>query len=142
MGSTRIKIAIMTKEQFDEFLLPLGLIWEHDGAFIGNSSQFDIGPGWYKITAQLITDLIDLGWNKILFKVKTKYGGGRFYLGDDIFYGGDNKPIPDRVKQWESDTYRTCDACGAIKEVSTEGTSRFATLCAFCKTVKEAPQLT
>lgn len=121
----------MTKKEFDAFLQPLGLIWEHHNLPVTNAGAFDIGHGWYEITAKLITDLIDLGWDKKLFQVKEKFGGGRFYIG------GANRPIFDRIREWEILTYKTCEHCGTQENITTAGYIWIRTLCDNCREQKK-----
>lgn len=98
----------MNEEEFTAFLQPFGLYWEWTNKQIIDTSGFDIGPGWYEITAKLITDLIDLGWNKRIYQVKDKFGGGRFYIDETpAFY--------DRIRTWEAATFETCSSCGKRK---------------------------
>lgn len=117
----------MTKTEFDDFLEPLGLINAYDNSPIPFASYFAIGEGWYEITADLITDLIAMGWDKRLFQVKEKFGGGRFYIGE----GGDM--INKRISIWENETFATCEKCGTEENVSKAGPRWRRTLCDSCR---------
>jgi hypothetical protein len=122
----------MTTKDFNQFLKPLGLTWDHNNAPITNGEDFAIAPGWFGITAELITDLISLGWDRVVFQVKEKNGQGRFYLGDNIFNGGDNHKLLERIKQWEKLTATTCCWCGGTDGVAMINAGLGGTVCNKC----------
>lgn len=117
----------MTQQQFDEFINAQGLIWEYSGKKVIDGQGW-FGPGWYNLTAQLITDLIVLGWDKSLAQVKEKFGGGRFYIGAGSI------AIWDRILDWERETFKTCEQCGTQENVLTHGPAWTKTLCSSCRT--------
>jgi len=117
----------MTKEEFDDFLKPLGLIWDWTNQPVENSAGFEIGSGWYELTKNLITDLIALGWDKRICQVKEKFGGGRFYIDEH------NEETFQRIQAWENDTFKTCEQCGSTNSVTTGGKGWEVTLCDTCR---------
>lgn len=113
----------MTREEFNCFLQPLGLIWSWTNMPIQDCNKFEISPGWYRITADLISTLIALGWNKRLYQVKMKYGAGRFYIEENT-----DLTFREKIQDWEHQTLITCTRCGGIKE-----SERRNSLCDDCK---------
>lgn len=120
----------MTKEEFDTFLASQDLVWEFSGGKVESSAGFDIGPGWYEITSKLIADLIALGWDKTIAQVKEKFGGGRFYIG------GATNEIFERIRQWEGQTFQTCETCGTTEDVKLRGSRWLVTHCDKCDAAK------
>ena len=75
----------MNKEQMDEFLQSIGGLkngFKLESNPITDSDFFEVEPGWFPLIKDLITDLIELGWNKEVCQVKEKFGGLRFYIND------------------------------------------------------------
>jgi len=65
-----------------------------------------IGDGWADIVRRLVVDLYALGWNGELHQLKEKLGGLRFYTGNT------NEAMNRRIKQAESEAWKTCQNCG------------------------------
>ena len=123
----------MNKEQMDEFLQSIGGLkngFKLESNPITDSDFFEVEPGWFPLIKDLITDLINLGWNKEVCQVKEKFGGLRFYVD-----GGDDE-VRGMVKMTESLSYRICEDCGA------KGTLRrgswYRTMCDPCNDTWEA----
>jgi len=82
----------------------------------------NVGPGWRKIVRDLIFDLFSVGWNGVVYQVKEKYGGLRFYCE------GEGRPeIEYAIHRAERRARRTCERCGARGRL--RGGSWLATLC-------------
>jgi len=99
----------MTKEGMNEFLESIGGLangFYLDREPITNCGFFSVGVGWYPLIKDLITDLIELGWDKQTCQVKEKFGGLRFYIND-----GSDK-IYERITLAESQSYKICEVCG------------------------------
>ena len=73
----------MTEEEMNEYLESIGGLengFYPDGDPIKDSGFFECGNGWYPLIKDLITDLIELGWDKQTCQVKEKFGALRFYI--------------------------------------------------------------
>lgn len=100
--------------EFQNFLESIGGLkngFYSDRPNITEVRFFSISPGWYGLVKELITDLIELGWNKEICQVKEKFGGLRFYIND----GSDE--VYNRIMEAEALSYKTCEVCGEIGEI-------------------------
>ena len=106
----------MTKEEMNEFLESIGGLengFRSDKGPIKDSGFFSVGSGWYPIIKDLITDLIELGWDKQTCQVKEKFGGLRFYINSA------SSEIHKRITKAEVLSYETCETCGEKGELRT-----------------------
>jgi len=114
----------MTKEEMNKFLESIGGLengFYPDIAPIKDSGFFECGGGWYTLIKNLITDLIELGWDKQVCQVKEKFGALRFYINtgsDEIFK---------KIHSYENQSYETCETCGEKGELRLVGW--YKTLC-------------
>ena len=114
----------MTKEEMNEYLESIGGLengFYPDRDPIKDSGFFECGDGWYPLIKNLITDLIELGWDKQVCQVKEKFGALRFYINtgsDEIFK---------RIRNAEDLSYETCETCGEKGELKLVGW--YKTLC-------------
>ena len=114
----------MTKEEMNEFLESIGGLengFYPDKDAIKDSGFFECGNGWYPLIKDLITDLIELGWDKQVCQVKEKFGALRFYINtgsDEIFK---------KIHSYENQSYETCETCGEKGELRLVGW--YKTLC-------------
>ena len=114
----------MTKEEMNKFLESIGGIengFYPDRDPIKDSGFFECGNGWYTLIKNLITDLIELGWDKQVYQVKEKFGALRFYINtgsDEIFK---------KIHSYENQSYETCETCGEKGELRLVGW--YKTLC-------------
>lgn len=69
--------------------------------------QEEVGPGWAGVIERLTTDLFALGWDGVVLQAKEKFGGLRFYIAND------SDLIHARINAAESESYKTCEQCGA-----------------------------
>ena len=80
---------------------------------------FECGKGWYPLIDKLANDINNIvERDNIEFQVtqvKEKFGSLRFY------YDGGNQDIQDLVSKAESDSYITCERCGAPGTLRKEG---------------------
>jgi len=107
----------MNKQEMNEFLESIGGLvngWKRDDTPIIDAGFFSVGYGWYPLIKDLITDLIELGWNKEVCQVKEKFGGLRFYINaaSDEMY--------DRISQAEKESYETCEDTGQPGKLRTD----------------------
>jgi hypothetical protein len=115
----------MEDKEMNEFLESIGGLengFYTDRPPIKDSGFFSVGVGWYPLIKDLITDLIELGWDKQTCQVKEKFGGLRFYINaasDDV-----NK----RIRIAEDLSYKTCETCGEKGELKTK-MGWYTTLC-------------
>ena len=89
------------------------------------------GDGWYNLIDDLcdkIQKYIDVTGKEQVeaMQVKEKFGGLRFYIGgaDDIVYN--------YIYEAESESYKTCEACGGKEDVSQTKGGWITTLCGEC----------
>jgi hypothetical protein len=62
----------------------------------------------------LITDLIELGWNKEVCQVKEKFGGLSFYINDAT------DEVHNRIIEAGNLSYKTCETCGEEGKLRTD----------------------
>ena len=106
----------MNKEQMDEFLQSIGGLKNgmyNDQPPITDSDFFEVELGWFPLIKDLITDLIELGWNKEVCQVKEKFGGLRFYIND----GSDE--VFNRIHKAEKESLTICEITGKVGELRT-----------------------
>ena len=114
----------MIDKEMNEFLESIGGLengFYPDKDPIKDSGFFECGNGWYPLIKDLITDLIELGWNKQVCQVKEKFGALRFYINtgsDEIFK---------KIHSYENQSYETCETCGEKGELRLVGW--YKTLC-------------
>jgi hypothetical protein len=107
----------MSKEQMDEFLQSIGGLKNgmyNDQPPITDSDFFEVELGWFPLIKDLITDLIELGWNKEVCQVKEKFGGLRFYIND----GSDE--VFNRIHKAEKESLTICEINGKVGELRTD----------------------
>ena len=114
----------MKDNEMNEYLEPIGGLengFYPDKDPIKDSGFFECGNGWYPLIKDLITDLIELGWDKQVCQVKEKFGALRFYINtgsDEIFK---------KIHSYENQSYETCETCGEKGELRLG--SWYKTLC-------------
>lgn len=107
----------MNKEQMDEFLQSIGGLkngFRLESNPIVNSDFFEVELGWFPLIKELITDLVELGWNREVCQVKEKFGGLRFYINkgsDEIF---------NRIIKAETESLTICEISGKVGELRTD----------------------
>ena len=107
----------MNKEQMDEFLQSIGGLkngFKLESNPITDSDFFEVELGWFPLIKDLITDLIELGWNKEVCQVKEKFGGLRFYIND----GSDE--VFNRIHKAEKESFTICEITGKVGELRTD----------------------
>ncbi len=107
----------MTEQEMNDFLQSIGglkLGYYSDREPITNAGFFECNSGWYPLLKDLITDLIELGWDKQICQVKEKFGGLRFY----IYEASDE--MHDRIIQAEKESYETCEVTGKPGQLRTD----------------------
>lgn len=92
---------------------------------------FDVGDGWYDIIYDLSKKITELDPEVQAIQVKEKFGGLRFYIG------GVNKDVADDVYDAiniaEDLSYKTCEECGTMENVSQNKSGWILTLCESCR---------
>ena len=88
-----------------------------------------VGPGWRPLVAELVVDLVALGWDGRVVQVKQKFGELRFYIAQDAAISPDvSSHIAKRIKVSRAASVLTCDMCGdrgsirAVSELSVRAT--------------------
>ena len=83
---------------------------------------FEVGPGWHPLLLSLFASLPP---ETRILQVKEKFGGLRVYADT-------TKKGQALLEQAETESYSTCEHCGATENVSTEG-RWLKTLCKACR---------
>ena len=107
----------MNKQDMDEFLQSIGGLkngFKLESNPITDSDFFEVELGWFPLIKDLITDLIELGWNKEVCQVKEKFGGLRFYIND----GSDE--VFNRIHKAEKESFTICEITGKVGELRTD----------------------
>jgi len=107
----------MNKEQMDEFLQSIGGFkngFNLESNPITDSDFFEVGLGWFPLIKDLITDLIELGWNKEVCQVKEKFGGLRFYIN------AATSEVHKRISQAEIESMNICEVTGKPGKLRTD----------------------
>jgi len=115
----------MNKEQMDEFLQSIGGFkngFNLESNPITDSDFFEVGLGWFPLIKDLITDLIELGWNKEVCQVKEKFGGLRFYIN------AATSEVHKRISQAEIESMNICEVTGKPGKLRTD-IGWYRTLC-------------
>ena len=115
----------MNKEQMDEFLQSIGGLkngFNLESNPITDSDFFEVESGWFPLIKDLITDLIELGWNKEVCQVKEKFGGLRFYINEGT------SDVHKRIGQAEIESMNTCEVTGRPGKIRTD-IGWYRTLC-------------
>ena len=115
----------MNKEQMDEFLQSIGGFkngFNLESNPITDSDFFEVGLGWFTLIKDLITDLIELGWNKEVCQVKEKFGGLRFYIN------AATSEVHKRISQAEIESMNICEVTGKPGKLRTD-IGWYRTLC-------------
>jgi hypothetical protein len=115
----------MNKEQMDEFLQSIGGLkngFNLESNPITDSDFFEVGLGWFPLIKDLITDLIELGWDKEVCQVKEKFGGLRFYIN------AATSEAHKRISQTEIESMSICEVTGKPGKLRTD-IGWYRTLC-------------
>lgn len=99
----------MTRKEMNEFLKSIGGLvngYYPDRGPIYDSHIFSVEIGWFEIIKDLITDLIELGWDRKILQVKEKFGGLRFYIPSET------DEMCKRISEAEDKSYQTCEVTG------------------------------
>ena len=63
-----------------------------------------VGPGWFPILRNLVTELRASGWDGKIGQIKEKFGSLRFYP--------DSPADDDVIVKYEALSRKTCEYCG------------------------------
>jgi hypothetical protein len=111
----------MKREEFEEYLISIGGVYNWRGVNDTNPSIFGVGEGWFQLLKNLIDELISLGWNRDMIQSKEKFGGLNFYI---------KEPTPEMrevILTYEQMSYTVCEDCG--EEGARRNGSWIRTLC-------------
>lgn len=106
---------VLTYKELDDYIESIGgLTHGYTGNKILTSDFFEVSQGWNQLIKDLITDLINLGWNKEVCQVKEKFGTLRFYINE----GTDD--IHKRIAKAEIESATICEVTGKVGELRTD----------------------
>ena len=93
--------------------------------------DFSIGEGWYKIVYDLTEEIKKIDKNVKVLQVKEKMGFIRYYISIP------NEETVDKIykliRKVMDESSKTCEFCGAKKNITTEGKFWIKTLCNKCR---------
>jgi hypothetical protein len=93
---------------------------------------WDLPEGWTGLVDELIEDLLELGWDKNLGQVKSKFGGLRFYIDVSEMDEDTYRAVQARIRKAEDESFKICEVCGEPGERTGKGW--IETLCPNCQT--------
>lgn len=96
----------MNKEQFEEYLISIGGVYNWKGVNNTNPYMFGVKEGWFELLKNLIDELISLGWDRHMLQSKEKYGGLNFYVKEST------PEMYDLIIIYERLSYEICEVCG------------------------------
>ena len=96
----------MNREEFEEYLISIGGVYNWKGINNTNPSCFGVREGWFEMLKNLIDELISLGWSKHIYLSKEKFGGLNFYIKEAT------TEMQDVILKYERLSYKTCEKCG------------------------------
>lgn len=93
---------------------------------------FECGNGWYHLLDKLMDKLVEIDTEKelVIFQVKEKFAGLRFYI--ETYPNDEDKiaAIKVAIDDAEEKSFRTCESCGSPGKVRKGGW--LSTLCDSC----------
>jgi hypothetical protein len=111
----------MNKEQFEEYLISIGGVYNWKGVNNTNPCMFGVGEGWFELLNNLIDELISLGWDRHMILSKEKFGGLNFYIKEPT------TEMQEVIITYEQMSYTICERCGV--EGSRRNDGWIKTLC-------------
>ena len=105
----------MKREEFEQYLISIGGVYNWRGVNDTNPFMFGVGEGWFELLKNLIDELISLGWNRDMIQSKEKFGGLNFYI---------KEPTPEMsevIITYERLSYEICEVCGEEGERRNRG---------------------
>lgn len=129
-------LELETKESLSEFLNNLRENIKKENRRIKHPFELfgiECGYGWYGLILPLYNAIQKYNSDKeendkiCINQIKEKFGGLRFYIshGPKEFY--------DWIYRIERESYKVCEVCGSITDVTTEGRSWITTQCKQCR---------
>lgn len=106
----------MTEKEFEKFIKDSKIKHYTSGQYV-EDGFFNVPQGWYQIIADLITDLIELGWNKEIQQVKIKFYWLCFYIEQT------DEKFRKRITEANNKALVTCEITGKVGE-RREGTHK------------------
>jgi len=104
----------VNKEELDGYLKEIGGLqrtYREDKGPILDAGYFGVKEGWYGIIKDLISELIENGWDRRIVQVKEKFGVLSFYT----------EKLPessyDILSKYIIKSSHTCDICGKEGEL-------------------------
>jgi len=111
----------MSRDEFEQYLISIGGVYDWKGINFTNPGKFGVGEGWFMIVKNLIDELLAFGWDRHMILSKEKFGGLNFYVKNST------SEMQDVILKYERLSYKTCEKCG--EEGSVRKGSWIKTLC-------------
>ena len=92
---------------------------------------FECSDGWLKLIDDLSAKIVAIDPIAEVMQVKEKYGGLRYYMGPLNIETADQ--IYKLIEEAEDLSYKTCEECGTMENVSTNKQGWLYTLCDQCR---------
>jgi hypothetical protein len=96
----------MNREEFEEYLISIGGVYNWKGVNSTNPSSFGVGEGWFGLLKNIIDQLLVMGWDRHMIQSKEKFGGLDFYIKNLT------KDMQDIIFKYEKLSYSICEECG------------------------------
>jgi len=119
----------MNEGEFEGFLLSIGGLengFYPDKPTIKRRGFFSNGDGWLTFVTELITKLIELGWDKQVCQVKEKFSTLRFYINSG------SAEVHALIHEYENKSGYICETCGKPGKTIKTKTGWLKTLCETC----------
>jgi len=88
--------------------------------------SFNISDGWLDLVHNLMSDLLQLGWNGEFNQVKEKFGTLRFYIPTGT------SDIYDTISEYEKASETICEICGKPSTLHTTPSGWIYNRCEEC----------
>ena len=62
----------MNREEFEEYLISIGGVYDWRGNNTTNPSFFGVNEGWFMIVKNLISELLEFGWDRHMIQFLYK----------------------------------------------------------------------
>jgi len=111
----------MGKEEFEQYLIEIGGVYNWKEVNLTNPNMFGVGEGWFGLLKNLIDELLVMGWNRHMVLSKEKFGGLNFYIKNST------TEMQEVILKYERLSYKTCEKCG--EEGSVRKGNWIKTLC-------------
>lgn len=105
----------MNREEFEGYLISIGGVYDWRGNNTTNPSFFNVNEGWFMIVKNLISELLEFGWDRHMIQSKEKFGRLNFYIKEPT------KVLQGIILTYEKLSYNICEVCGQLGSQRNDG---------------------